>query len=559
MQCERCHSPESWLVTDMPQRHAETRFPLLGAHVSAACQRCHINQQRNEFLRVPTDCYACHSADYQATLAPAHGPAGISTDCEACHALSDPRWGGTFDHARTSFPLMGAHQAVVCAECHQGNQFRGTPTQCIDCHRDDFNAAVDPAHASGGFSTACVPCHSTTAWRPAAFDHNLSGFPLTGAHAAVSCIECHANGRYAGTPTQCIDCHRDDFNATVDPSHTTGGFSTACVPCHSTSAWRPASFDHNLSSFPLTGAHLAVPCLQCHTNGRYAGTPNQCIDCHRDDFNATVDPSHAAGGFSTACVPCHSTTAWRPATFDHNISSFPLTGAHVTVPCVQCHTDGRYAGTPAQCSGCHQQEYNQSTNPAHAAAGFPQTCETCHSTTAWRPSSYNHEPLFPIASGSKHPPGRWNACADCHTVSTNFAQFTCLTCHEHSQSRMDPKHSERWQLPVRESVVSIVPSTREGRLMRTLWPCLLASYCFSSPGPALAAEGLSRIGTKVTYVSGTTIYLGCGRDGGLAVGDTATIMGTAGMKTAAVLTAVSASSASSRPLDLAAAVILATV
>jgi len=295
MTCQRCHNPESWLVPDMQQRHAETRFPLLGAHVSAACRSCHPNQQRNEYVRIPTDCYSCHRQEYQATLAPAHGPAGIGTDCETCHAVSDPRWGGTFNHDLTAFSLRGAHQAVACTGCHQDNRFRGTPTVCYDCHAADYAGASDPAHLAGGFSTSCIACHSTLAWRPASFDHNSSGFPLA-------------------------------------------------------------------------GAHVAVPCTECHQGGRYAGTPNQC-------------------------------------------------------------------------AACHDQDYNQTTSPAHAAAGFPRECQTCHTTVAWEPSSFNHDPLFPISAGSPHAPGRWSACSDCHTVATNFNAFSCLTCHAHSQTQMDPKHS----------------------------------------------------------------------------------------------------------------------
>jgi len=296
MECQRCHEPDSWLVPDMPQRHASTRFPLLGAHVSAACQSCHPNQQRNEYIRISMDCYSCHSQDYQATLAPAHAPTGIGTDCENCHSVSDPQWEGSFDHGRTAFPLTGAHQAVVCSECHQANRFRGTPSLCYSCHADDFASTVDPAHVSGGFSTGCVACHSTSAWRPASFDHNSSGFPLTGAHVAVPCNECHAGGRYAGTPSQC--------------------------------------------------------------------------------------------------------------------------------------------------AGCHQEDYNQTSNPAHAAAGFPLDCQSCHGTASWQPASFNHEPLFPIAAGTSHSPGRWSACSDCHTVASNYKAFSCLTCHAHAQSSMDSKHSD---------------------------------------------------------------------------------------------------------------------
>jgi hypothetical protein len=365
--CERCHTAQTWLISDMPQRHSQTRFALLGAHRTASCRDCHVNQERNEYRGTPTECYSCHRQQYEATLAPAHAQSGIGTDCIACHTMDALRWSGGFNHASTAFPLTGAHATVACSECHKGNRFRGTPTQCVQCHQGDYNATADPAHASAGFSTACVACHTTMAWHPAAFDHNASAFPLTGAHAAVACTECHKANQFKGTPTQCVQCHQGDYNATTDPAHASAGFSTACVACHTTMAWHPAAFDHNTSAFPLTGAHAAVACTRCHTSG--------------------------------------------------------------------------YKGTPVQCYSCHQQDYTASVNPPHASQGFPTDCQPCHSTSVWRPSTFQHDGYFPISAGSKHAPGRWTSCTDCHQVSGSFQAFSCTSCHAHIQTTMDSKHS----------------------------------------------------------------------------------------------------------------------
>src|SRR5512143_1280003 len=85
--CERCHTPQSWLIPDMPERHSQTRFPLLGAHRATSCRDCHVSQERNQYRGVPTDCYACHRQQYEATLSPAHAQAGFGTDCAVCHAV----------------------------------------------------------------------------------------------------------------------------------------------------------------------------------------------------------------------------------------------------------------------------------------------------------------------------------------------------------------------------------------------------------------------------------------------------------------------------------------
>lgn len=38
--------------------------------------------------------------------------------------------------------------------------------------------------------------------------------------------------------------------------------------------------------------------------------------------------------------------------------------------------------------------------------------------------------------------GEWSSCTDCHSNSANYAEFSCLGCHEHSRSEMDGEHDE---------------------------------------------------------------------------------------------------------------------
>lgn len=58
-----------------------------------------------------------------------------------------------------------------------------------------------------------------------AFDHNLTAFPLTGAHRFTDCVSCHANG-YKGTSTVCVDCHMMDYTQSLNPDHKKSG----CLP-----------------------------------------------------------------------------------------------------------------------------------------------------------------------------------------------------------------------------------------------------------------------------------------------------------------------------------------
>ncbi len=117
---------------------------------------------------------------------------------------------------------------------------------------------------------------------------------------------------------------------------------------------------------------------------------------------------------------------------------FALVGTHAQQACAACHKNNVYKGTPRDCVGCHRTDYDRTTSPSHAAAGFPTTCESCHRATdaSFNQGTFNHK--FPIASGRHNAP-----CATCHTSPGTFQVFSCLTCHEHSQAAMDSEHRNR--------------------------------------------------------------------------------------------------------------------
>jgi hypothetical protein len=285
-------------------------------------------------------------------------------------------------------------------------------------------------------------CHSFDNWGNVnflngRFNHNLTPFPLTGAHLTTPCLQCHINNQFVGIPTQCAACHIAAFNTTTDPNHITAGFPTDCSLCHSTTKWLNAVFDHSKTVFPLTGAHTTLQCAQCHTGNTFAGLSTTCVSCHLADFNKTTNPNHITSAFPQQCEVCHTTAAWSPASFNHNTTPFPLTGAHVNVACTSCHVNNVFTGTPTDCYSCHKPEYQSTTNPNHTAAGYPTTCANCHTTTAWTGASATHN-QFPIYSGTHA--RVWSTCADCHTNPSNFQVFSCINCHTHDQASTDPHH-----------------------------------------------------------------------------------------------------------------------
>ncbi|MCX6078397.1 MAG: hypothetical protein NTW32_02585 [Chloroflexi bacterium] len=375
--CATCHSTSAWKPATFD--HNLSFFKLTGAHISATCARCHVN---NTFKGTPSNCFACHQSDDRHN-------GSLGQNCVSCHSTS--AWKpASFDHNISTFKLTGAHASATCARCHVNNVFKGTPSNCTACHKDNHN---------GAFGQNCATCHSTSAWKPASFDHNISAFKLTGAHTSATCAKCHVNNVFKGTPSNCTACHRDNH---------AGAFGQNCATCHSTSAWKPASFDHNISVFKLTGAHASAACTRCHVNNIFKGTPSSCVSCHQDNHN---------GAFGQNCVSCHSTSAWRPASFDHNISVFKLTGAHASAACARCHVNNVFKGTPSSCVSCHQDNHN---------GAFGQICSSCHSTQTWAGATFDHN-LSAFKLTGRHASV---ACQSCHinNVFKGTSQV-CSSCH----------------------------------------------------------------------------------------------------------------------------------
>ncbi len=299
----------------------------------------------------------------------------------------------------------------------------------------------------GELGADCARCHGTRSFLDRAAmlrAHQTTRFPLEGSHLAADCQACHARTaqgqlQFVNRPTACAACHFDAYQRARNPDHAASDFPLDCAQCHAATLWDRARFNHQTAGFPLTGAHRALACDQCHQNQRFTGTAATCVGCHQADYDGTTSPAHAASQFSTDCSACHTTVAWSPAAFDHARAGFPLTGAHRTAACSACHGDGVYRGKATACYSCHQADYTRAANPPHQASQFPTDCAACHTTAAWDGARFDHDtPYFPIYSG-KHR-GKWASCATCHTVPSDYSQFTCFQCHEHSQIKMDDKH-----------------------------------------------------------------------------------------------------------------------
>ena len=423
--CAICHTSDNWTkIKQNGFKHDTTNFPLLGQHKTVGCRKCHTSLI---FSKAKSACSSCHQDVHQQT---------VGNDCERCHNTNS--WvvkNVTQLHQQSGFPLTGIHAQTDCYQCHKSSsllRFDPMKFECFDCHSQNYLATTNPSHVSSNFPKDCSLCHNSNDWFSSNFNHNDTNFPLSGSHIGVACNSCHING-YKAIPTTCVSCHLANFNATTNPNHLTAKFSTDCQTCHTSIAWSPSSFNHNTNtSFQLTGAHVGVACVTCHTKG-FSTIPTTCVSCHLANYNTTSNPNHTVAKFPTTCETCHTTTAWSPSTFNHtNNTSFPLTGAHIGVACISCHKNG-YTAIPTTCVSCHLANFNTATNPNHIGAKFTTTCETCHSTTSWSPSSFNHNTVSTIELNGNHN----LSCITCHTNSTNYTIFTCITaaCHANAHNQ----------------------------------------------------------------------------------------------------------------------------
>jgi hypothetical protein len=439
-ECTICHTTSpGW----KPAEVDHSFFQLTYGHDNLSCADCHQDQNYSNISNV---CYDCHQSDFNAATNPNHVSANFSTTCTECHTtLPDWKPANFQQHDGLYFPVYsGKHKFQDvwdnCSECHFNTNDYGSFNCTANCHPQ---GQMDNEHNEvGGYiysDVACYECHPTGN-AEGGFNHNLSNFPLTGAHVTTECLQCHANG-YAGTTTVCGDCHATAYNQSLNPNHLQLGISNDCASCHTTDpGWTPATFAIHNDYYALTGGHavIAQDCNACHA-GDYVNTPVICFACHEQVYNQTTNPNHVAINIPNDCAACHTTNPdWTPATFAIHNEYYILEGAHAAIAnnCAICH-NGNYNYTPNTCYGCHSTDYNQTTNPPHQTAQFPTDCETCHTQTAWVPSTFEHDAqYFPIYSGAHN--GEWDLCSDCHTNPTNYSEFTCLPCHP--QPETDNEH-----------------------------------------------------------------------------------------------------------------------
>lgn len=463
--------------------HAQAGLVLEGKHASLACRDCHkpalqksplaakiqVKERAKSWLGLETACASCHRDVHAGSL---------GKDCASCHSQIGWHPAPGFDHAKTSYPLTGAHQKPECAACHatptvnNGRNAKGgwlprwkpvPHNDCASCHKDP--------HA-GRFRGACASCHVTADWHTVnqkGFDHEQTRYPLRGKHASVKCETCHDMKLGGQRPkyARCIDCHKDAHNGQA----TIAGKPTDCATCHDVKGFVPSTWpvaEHQKSRYALDGAHATAECGKCHTRApersneaatlgssrvRFRPARAACVDCHTDPHAGRFSP----GGLrphQAACLACHSMAAFAPSTYDgraHADCVFPLEGAHMAIPCQRCHSELerspggstlkgstalralRFDSKARVCKDCHDDAHGGQ----FAARKDKGACESCHGFAAFVPADkfdHDRESAFRLQGAHVRTP-----CAACHdtgrtsqgvtTVVYRPTPVRCEACH----------------------------------------------------------------------------------------------------------------------------------
>jgi hypothetical protein len=300
---------------------------------------------------------------------------------------------------------------------------------CFYCHSDHHGEAFDPTQAAFAF-----------------FDHSKTSFSL--AHHQVNydaspmeCKACHPDkDRFTVSQASCAKCHATrDLTFVVQHSQ---DYGENCTICHD-GRDQFVNFDHQTTSFPLTGIHTQILCSGCHSvqksgGGRpagfgltmslFKGTPRDCAQCHAKD-NPHPDM------LSDQCGDCHNTGGWFPALyqdtpFDHLAQGgFGLVHHQQTydgnpLGCNDCHQGKAKDFGSENCINCHSQGVQRAAFMSAHQGKYGQDCTACHDGVD-RMHNFDHEKVFALDGKHAEVP-----CEDCHQDKV-FAGTpkTCVECH----------------------------------------------------------------------------------------------------------------------------------
>ena len=446
--CIKCHSDhhgKNFQIIKFDEEkfdHSLTGYKLEGAHAKNKCVDCHKKEfvieekvkekKRKTFMGLGQGCLVCHDDFHQKTLA---------DNCLECHVFDEFTSAKNFKHDQTEFTLIGKHIDVECVKCHALEKRNGKDFQvfsgvefgnCTNCHKDQHD---------NKFGQDCKKCHTEESFHMIKgendFDHSKTNFALQGKHLHVDCKTCH-KGAYTNPlrHNYCKDCHADEHKGQLVKN----GKSPDCKDCHRLDGFQTTYYtqdQHNKSIFPLKGAHIATPCLECHKKGKdwsFRNIGKSCVDCHDNIHKTYISEKYYP---KQTCTSCHNENMWKAVAFDHTKTEFDLLGAHKNQSCRACHFKSsgggnynqQFSSLSTNCDQCHTDVHYKQFDKNDIT-----DCARCHGFVNWQAGKFNHDNTAFKLDG-KHINV---SCAKCHKDVQNgsntftlykIKDYRCEDCH----------------------------------------------------------------------------------------------------------------------------------
>ena len=437
--------------------HTTTGFPLTGAHLTVACETCHVN---GNFSGTPRECAGCHTSGRMVAATPKNQNHIQTTQaCNVCHTSAASFQMNVMDHSGVTQPCSTCHNGnysgikampsdpvhagttAQCNSCHKntasftGSKFdhiaAGATNNCATCHNGSTNGALAKPVNHIATTAVCELCHTSTntsnftSWLGATFDHSTIG--------SATCSSCHG-GQTAGVVAK----PASHISTTLD-----------CGTCH-TSTVTPGGF----VTWTMNHTGITSGCASCHTGTTYGttvvmGKPSYhiattaaCEQCHTSTITpggfATWTMNHA--GITSGCASCHSangdTTVGTATVKGKPVNHIPYPS---TVDCGSCHSNtstGGFVYTPpmnhsvvsaTSCATCHDSGKSfydlsalvtkPSGTPPHIPIPAGVDCASCHGTSSF--TSWSLATVHSVEAGT--------TCATCHGTGAAYYDVTMVT------------------------------------------------------------------------------------------------------------------------------------
>jgi hypothetical protein len=251
--CRTCHPAEL--------RRDDIQRPSLKGAYHRQCLGCHREWSHS------TECGACHieRIGEEPGIITREDALGHMTppipepETEIYEASAEPESGTKviFRHAehihRFGFKCAECHRGDNCMRCHEAGKQHVQKDRSLGEQHEDCSTCHATDVAEGG---NCERCHWKEGQsRPAAFDHAVTGWPLSRYHKDNNCRDCHKELPFAPLDRTCTTCHAD---------------------------WEAGTFDHAVTGQKLDENHAEFDCTDCHEDGAF-DKPPVCTECHDED------------------------------------------------------------------------------------------------------------------------------------------------------------------------------------------------------------------------------------------------------------------------------------